>query len=60
MKKNNLRQKTDPDCDDDAFEVKNAMLMTALQAEANHRKATGVSSDETKRETPQNNSAKLQ
>jgi hypothetical protein len=51
MKKTDSHQKINPDCDDDAFEVKNAMLMTALLAEADSHKATGVNTDETKQET---------
>jgi hypothetical protein len=42
MKKTDLRQRTDPNCNDDALEVKNAMLMTALLAEEQNHKESVV------------------
>jgi hypothetical protein len=36
MEKNDIHQTPETDCADDAFEVKNAMLVTALLAEANN------------------------
>jgi hypothetical protein len=44
MKKNDIHQTPETDCADDAFEVKNAMLVTALLAEANNPKAANSDS----------------
>lgn len=51
MKKTDLRHNTDSDCEDDAFEVKNAMLMTALLAEEQKKQVPDVNPGETDRES---------
>jgi hypothetical protein len=47
MKKNDIHPNQELDCEDDAFEVKNAMLLTALMAGDEHRQAVVAHPGET-------------